>query len=108
MLITTDVMFVANKSANISARVEPEIKQQAEAILAKLGLPVSVVIDTLYRQIIMTGGLPYSISIPQLPTLDSMSKQKFDAMMAQGYDEAVNDKGIDAKAVFSQLREELR
>ena len=99
---------MANKSANISARVEPEIKQQAEAILTKLGLPVSVVIDTLYRQIIMTGGLPYSISIPQLPTLDSMSKQKFDAMMAQGYDEAVNDKGIDAKTVFSQLREELR
>ena len=56
----------------------------------------------------MTGGLPYSISIPQLPTLDGMSKQKFDAMMAQGYDEAVNDKGIDVKAVFSQLREELR
>ena len=103
-----EVIFVANKSANISARVEPEIKQQAEAILTKLGLPVSVVIDTLYRQIIMTGGLPYSISIPQLPTLDSMSKQKFDAMMAQGYDEAVNDKGIDAKTVFSQLREELR
>lgn len=56
----------------------------------------------------MTGVLPYSISIPQLPTLDGMSKQEFDAMMAQGYDEAVNDKGIDAKAVFSQLREELR
>ena len=99
---------MANKSANVSARVEPEIKEQAEAILTRLGLPVSVVIDTLYRQIIMMGGLPYSISIPNLPTLDNMSKQEFDAIMAKGYEEAVNDQGIDAKTVFSQLKDGLK
>lgn len=99
---------MANKSANISARVEPEIKEQAEAILTKLGLPVSVVIDTLYRQIIMTGGLPYSLNVPKLPTLDGMSKQELDSIMAKGYEEAINDQGIDAKTVFSQLREGLK
>ena len=41
------------KSSNVMARVEPEIKEQAEGILAQLGLPVSVVINSLYRQIIM-------------------------------------------------------
>ena len=49
---------MANKSANVSVRVQPEVKQQAEAVLEKLGLPVSVLIDTLYRQIIYTGGVP--------------------------------------------------
>ena len=29
---------MAMKSANVAARVEPEIKEQAEAILASLGL----------------------------------------------------------------------
>lgn len=101
-------MFVANKSANISARVEPEINQQAEAIHTKLGLPVFVVIDTLNRQIIMTGGLPYPINIPKLPTVDSMSIQEFDSMMTKDYGEAVNDQGIDAKAAFLQLGEELK
>ena len=99
---------MANKSANIFARVEPEIKQQAEVILTKLGLPVSVVIDTLYRQIILTGGLPYPINIPKLPTVDSMSIQEFDSMMTKDYGEVVNDQRIDAKAAFLQLREELR
>ena len=56
---------MAIKSANVTARVQPEIKQQAEAILANIGLPVSVLIDTLYRQIIMTGGVPYSLSMPR-------------------------------------------
>ena len=75
------VLIMAIKSANVTARVQPEIKQQAEAILANIGLPVSVLIDTLYRQIIMTGGVPYSLSVPQIPTRDSMTEAQFNAMM---------------------------
>ena len=60
-------VYYGNKSANVTARVQPEIKRQAEAVLDKLGLPVSVLIDTLYRQIIMTGGVPYSLTVPSLP-----------------------------------------
>ena len=58
---------MATKTANVTARVQPEIKQKAEAILDQLGIPVSVLIDSLYRQIIMTNGIPYSFRIPALP-----------------------------------------
>ena len=65
---------MASKSANVMARVEPEIKAQAEAVLDQLGLPVSVVINSLYRQIIMNNGLPFSLTIPtKLPVRDQMS-----------------------------------
>lgn len=60
---------MATKSANVTARVQPEIRQQAEAGLERIALPVSVLIDTLYRQIIMTGGVPYSLTVPELPLL---------------------------------------
>ena len=56
---------MATKTASVIARVQPEIKEQAEAILEQLGVPVSVLIDTLYRQIILTGGVPYPLSIPK-------------------------------------------
>lgn len=95
---------MANKSANVSVRVKPEIKQQAEAILERLGLPVSVLIDTLYRQIILTGGVPYSLTIPQLPTVDGMTKGEFDTMMEQGYSEAKAGKGVDVGEAFAKLR----
>ena len=72
---------MATKSANVTARVQPEIKRQAEAVLDKIGLPVSVLIDTLYRQIIMTGGVPYSLTVPNLPTRDSMTDAEFNTMM---------------------------
>lgn len=65
--------IMATKTANVTARVQPEIKQQAEEVLEKLGIPVSVLIDSLYRQIIMTNGIPYSFNIPAMPTRDSMT-----------------------------------
>ncbi len=34
------VFFMATKTANVTARVMPEVKQQAESILEKLGIPV--------------------------------------------------------------------
>lgn len=98
---------MANKSANVSVRIQPEIKQQAEAVLDKLGLPVSVLIDTLYRQIIITGGVPYSLTIPKLPTLDGMTKDEFDTMMSEGYREAAADQGVEFGEAFAKLREGL-
>ena len=105
--IERQVLIMAIKSANVTARVQPEIKQQAEAILANIGLPVSVLIDTLYRQIIMTGGVPYSLSVPQLPTRDSMTEAQFNAMMEKGYQQAKNGQTIPVDEAFAQIRNGL-
>ena len=98
---------MATKSANVTARVQPEIKQQAEAILADIGLPVSVLIDTLYRQIIMTGGVPYSLSVPKIPTRDGMTEAQFDAVMEKGYRQAKNGQTLPLDEAFKQIREGL-
>lgn len=92
-------------SANVTARVQPEIKRQAEAILDKIGLPVSVLIDTLYRQIIMTGGVPYSLTVPNLPTRDSMTDAEFNAMMGKGYHQAKTGEGLSVDEAFAKIRE---
>ena len=49
---------MAIKSSNVMARVEPEVKEQAEAILANLGIPASTAINMFYRQIVLWNGLP--------------------------------------------------
>lgn len=54
---------MASKSANVTARVEPEIKEQAESIMNQIGVPVSVVINMLYKQIIMTQGIPFPLTV---------------------------------------------
>lgn len=56
---------MAVKCANVIARVEPDIKEQAEAILDKLGIPVSVAINLMYRQIIINEGIPFNLKVPK-------------------------------------------
>ena len=52
------------KSANLYARIEPELKNEAEAILSGLGVPVSNAINIFYRQIVIHRGLPFDVRFP--------------------------------------------
>ena len=52
------------KNATVSARIDEEVKDQAEDILRQLGIPVSVVINTLYHQIINKNGIPFTLTLP--------------------------------------------
>ena len=96
---------MSTKTANVTARIQPEIKEQAEAVLEKIGLPVSVLIDTLYRQIILTGGVPYALTVPKIKTLDDMTAEQFDAMMQRGYEEAKAGKGYPIDEAFEKINE---
>lgn len=79
--------MMAAKTANVTARIQPDIKEQAEAILEKLGIPVSVFIDMVYRQIIMRDGIPFALEIPEkFSTRDTLSKEDFDTIMQTGTD----------------------
>ena len=76
---------MAVKTANVTARIQPEIKESAEAILEKLGIPVSVFIDMTYRQVIANNGVPFSVSIPRtITTRDEMTDTQFDSIMERG------------------------
>lgn len=100
---------MATKSANVLARVEPEVKQEAESIMSQLGLPASVVINALYKQIIMTKSIPFSLTLPKEPTtLDSMTTEKFNSIMKTGLSQANADQSRPVANVFSDLRRELQ
>ena len=69
---------MAAKTANVMARVEPNVKEQAEEIMDMLVIPVSVVINTLYKQIIMTRSIPFSLSVPTAPAARDEQREKKD------------------------------
>ena len=50
---------MANKTANVNARVEEDVKREAENILANMGIPASVGINMFYHQIIYCHGLTF-------------------------------------------------
>lgn len=99
---------MAAKTANVLARVEPEVKQQAEEIMSQLGIPVSVVINMLYKQIIMKKGIPFSLSLPHVPVArDEMDASTFDRVMEQGLSQAKSGESVDARDALDLLRREI-
>lgn len=100
---------MATKSSNVAARVEPDIKEQAEAILARLGISASGGINMFYRQIIMWNGLPFRPSIPvsRPRSLEEMTREEFDTKMARGLAQAKAGEGVSADEFFESLKQEI-
>ena len=96
------------KDATVSARVECDIKNEAEEILHRIGVPVSVVINALYRQIIFQGGVPFSLTLPRAPrTVESMAPEEVDAMLSSSYAQSLAGVGRPFEEAFDELKGEL-
>ena len=64
------------KTEMIRARVEPELKQQAEKVFEALGLSVTEAITLYYKQVTMHQGLPFSLRIPNAETLEAIRQAR--------------------------------
>ena len=97
---------MAAKTANLYARVEPDIKEQAEAILSALGIPASNAINMFYRQIILQQGLPFDVKISRKHPLDMsiLSEKELDAELEKGYADIAAGRMRPAREVFADLR----
>ena len=56
------------KTAMIRARVEPDLKKDAETLLEKLGMTPTEAITLFYKQVKLHRGLPFSVRIPNKET----------------------------------------
>ena len=61
-----------SKSAMVRARVEPDLKERAEAMLDQMGLSATTAITLFYRQIIQRRALPFDVRMPNATTQRAM------------------------------------
>lgn len=99
---------MAAKSANLYARIEPEVKEQAEGILSALGIPASNAINMFYKQIILHRGLPFEVKIPSARPLDMsiLSEEQINEELAKGYADMKADRTKSASKVFADIRKD--
>ena len=90
------------KSANVTVRVEPDVKEKAEAILSELGIPTSTAINMFYRQ-------PFRPAKPPIRPLsrDEMTDEVFNARMAEGLAQAKANQTAPMEDVFARLLGEI-
>ena len=56
------------KTATVRARVEPKVKEEAEAIFNELGLTMTEAVTLFLKTVSREHGLPFSIKIPNKET----------------------------------------
>ena len=64
------------KTATISARVEPELKRQAEDLFSQLGLSAAEAITLFYRQTTLQQGLPFAVKLPNTETVAALRQAR--------------------------------
>ena len=94
------------KTANLYARIEPELKNEAESILTELGIPASNAITMFYKQIVLHRGIPFEMKLPVVKPLDmsELTKEQLDAELQKGYDSIQEGRTIPADQAFAAIR----
>lgn len=64
------------KTSDVRSRVEPELKDSANEVLAQLGLTLSDGIRLFLRQVVASGGLPFDVKVPNAATLVAMDEAR--------------------------------
>lgn len=94
------------RTSNIYVRVEPEVKQQAEIILEKIGIPMSNAVSIFLRQIVMHNGLPFEVKVPIRKPLElsDLTFEEFSAEMLKAHDDFENGRVYSIEEVENDLK----
>lgn len=97
------------RTSNVFARVEPNIKEQAESVLDQLGIPMSNAIGMFLRQVVIHRGIPFEVKLPENAPLSlaTMTKEQFDAEITKGMDDIEQGRVFSAEEVAAELRRDF-
>ncbi len=98
------------KTTTLNLRVDPDVKKRAEKVLSQLGIPMSTAIDIYLKQISMTGGIPFAVTLPKAPgsiNADMMTTEEIHAKLKEGYNDIEKGNVQDASAAFRKFRKKL-
>ena len=72
--IGTSQEIAMSKTTQMQIRLEPELKTQAEAVLAQLGLKPTEFVRMALHQLVMRNGLPFDARIPNAETIAALEE----------------------------------
>lgn len=97
------------RTSNIFARVEPDLKEQAEQVLSQLGIPMSNAVSMFLHQVVLQRGIPFEMKLPNNAPLNyqDLSKEQFDAEIQKGMDSLDSGKGYSAESIAAEMRRDF-
>ena len=96
------------KTRTLNLRVNPSLKSDAEMILSRLGIPMSTAVDMFLNQVVLVGGIPFSVTVPKPPIevdASQMTENQIHAKLQRGYDDYKEGRTRNAAQAFDEFRE---
>ncbi len=92
----------------VYARIDTNLKENAESILSQLGISPSSAIQMLYSQIVLQKGMPFELRLPAKKplALGNMSKEDLNLELQKGIDSLNDGKSYSADVVDSYFSKE--
>ena len=98
------------RTANVFARVEPEVKEQAEQVLDQLGIPMSNAVGMFLRQVVLQRGIPFEMKLPAYKepvAYGSLTKEQFNAEIEKGMEDIKAGRVYSADEVEAEMKREF-
>ncbi len=97
------------KDANVFARVDSAVKEEAEGVLSRLGLPMSNAINLFLNQVILRQGLPFEVSLtsPRPVAMGALTEEQLYTELKRGYDDCMAGRTVPAEEAFRTLDAQL-
>ena len=67
-------MTTMTQEARISSRIDAELKNKADSILAQIGIKPSQAITMFYTQIVRQRGIPFELKVPNEETIQALNE----------------------------------
>lgn len=96
------------KPATLNLRVDPTLKKDAESVLGRLGVPMSTAVDMFLNQIVLIGGIPFAVTLPNAHESIDTTKMSIDEIhekIQKGYESYKAGRTQDAAKAFERFRE---
>ena len=89
----------------VYARIDTELKENAESILSKLGITPSSAIQMLYSQIVLTNSLPLNLKLPA--SIGDMTRDEIDVELTKGLNSLQTERTYTPDEVDAILAKEF-
>lgn len=96
------------KTSNLVVRLEPEIKEKAEAIFKKMGISASTAVDMFYRQVIVDGGMPFAAKVKKPVDIADLSREEIDDLILEAIEASKRGEYMDIDAGFKEIFEQAK
>ena len=88
----------------------PEVKEKAEQVLDRLGIPMSNAVGMFLRQIVLQRGIPFEMKLPDYEepvAYGSLTKEQFNTEIEKGMEDIKAGRVYSADDVEAEIKREF-